>query len=354
MGTNILAEQQREKSGATTFAKYDYQYHWALCKLIDKQMEKKEFAIFIEFHEDVLVSNGLDVSDATFEFNQIKNVQKKYTPENLVKIDKDSNNSVLGKLLLSVKDKMYSKQVIAVNLVSSGGFSLPMKKDLQLEIISTGDLSDSCLATLKQSLSDEIKINEIPSNLGFIVPKMKIDNHREYGISKIAELVNSIYPSSMCNSVSIYRSLIDELHIKGSITEDYSDWDMLIEKKGITSKKLMDTISVYTKDASIDEIVLIGKDILAEMGFFTLKKNAISSIVRTIAMTKVSASDRLDIEKSKIINLAIENEKNKYINSPTIDFFNAIKGLMEMGSDSALFKNEDEISAYIIYELATL
>lgn len=354
MGTNILAEPQREKSGATTFAKYDYQYHWALCKLIDKQMEKNEFAIFIELHEDVVVSNGLDSKTATFEFNQIKNIQKTYTAENLVKIDKQEKNSVLGKLLLSVTNKIYSKQVVAINLVSSGGFSLPTKKNLQLEIISTGDLSDACLASLKQSLSDEISINEIPSGLGFIVPKMKIDNHREYGISKIAELVNSMYPNSMCNPVSIYRSLIDELHIKGSISDDYSNWDMLVEKKGITSRKLIDTISVYTKDSSIDDVVMIGKEILTEMGFFTLKRNAILLMVRKIAMMRLGANDRLDIEKMNIIQTIIENEKNKYIDSPTIDFFNAAKAIVQAGGGRNLFQNEDDISAYIIHELAVL
>ena len=55
---NPLADQQREKKGAETFGKYDYQYHWAFKKLLDEHKQKKEYAIFIELHEDSNVTAG--------------------------------------------------------------------------------------------------------------------------------------------------------------------------------------------------------------------------------------------------------------------------------------------------------
>ena len=48
MDDNPLAEKQREIKGAETFGKYDYQYHWALCRLLEKHQEKTEYAIFVE------------------------------------------------------------------------------------------------------------------------------------------------------------------------------------------------------------------------------------------------------------------------------------------------------------------
>ncbi len=71
-GENPLALKQREKKGAETFAKYDYQYHWALCRLLDQHQNKSEYAIFVEYHEDVVLADSLDIAKAKFEFNQIK------------------------------------------------------------------------------------------------------------------------------------------------------------------------------------------------------------------------------------------------------------------------------------------
>ena len=36
MGTNPLGVSQRENKGAETFGKYEYQYHWALCRIIEE------------------------------------------------------------------------------------------------------------------------------------------------------------------------------------------------------------------------------------------------------------------------------------------------------------------------------
>ena len=69
---NPLADQQREKKGAETFGKYDYQYHWAFKKLLDEHRQKKEYAIFVEFHEDVIFANSLQKETAEFEFYQVK------------------------------------------------------------------------------------------------------------------------------------------------------------------------------------------------------------------------------------------------------------------------------------------
>lgn len=84
MNKNPLAVPQREKVGARTFDKYEYQYHWALYRIIDEQKTNNEYALFIELHEDVVIADALDVGVANFEFNQIKNISKpKYSIKNL-------------------------------------------------------------------------------------------------------------------------------------------------------------------------------------------------------------------------------------------------------------------------------
>lgn len=72
--SNPLLAAQRETSGASTFEKYDYQYHWALFRALDEYSKGHEFVIFLELHEDVVVSSSLNSERAMFEFNQVKNI----------------------------------------------------------------------------------------------------------------------------------------------------------------------------------------------------------------------------------------------------------------------------------------
>lgn len=136
MNNNPLAVEQREKSGSITFGKFEYQYHWALYRVIDKQKTNSEYALFMELHEDVVIADSLDASSAKFEFNQVKNISKpKNSISNLTKRIK-KENSVIGKLVLSAYKKPFSDQIESINLVASCGFSLELKdKGLDLEII---------------------------------------------------------------------------------------------------------------------------------------------------------------------------------------------------------------------------
>ena len=99
--SNPLYTAQREKSGAQTYGKYMYQYHWALYRIFKEHELEKEYAVFIELHEDVVLANSLNVLQTTFEFNQIKTTNGKYTDKKLIKQDPKTKSSTLGKLIPS-------------------------------------------------------------------------------------------------------------------------------------------------------------------------------------------------------------------------------------------------------------
>ena len=77
--SNPLYTPQREKAGAQTFGKYMYQYHWALYRIFKEHEVGKEYAVFIELHEDIVLADSLEVAQVKFEFNQVKTTTGKYT-----------------------------------------------------------------------------------------------------------------------------------------------------------------------------------------------------------------------------------------------------------------------------------
>ncbi len=70
--SNPFIHSSKEKAGAQTFGKYMYQYHWALYRIFKEHEVGKEYAVFIELHEDIVLADSLEVAQVKFEFNQVK------------------------------------------------------------------------------------------------------------------------------------------------------------------------------------------------------------------------------------------------------------------------------------------
>ncbi len=306
MTDNILAEAQRESAGASTLGKYSFQYHWALCEVIEKHQNKEEYALLIEYHEDVVIANNLDSEKANFEFYQVKNQAATYTENSLIKRPKGANktpkNSVLGKLLSSCVGTQYEDRITKIGLVSSSGFSLNVINGLKLDIISTGDLTSQCLDKLTKNIKSELGIDLLPQHLQFIVPEIKLENQEDYVLAQFAKLVHNIFSGAQCNAVDIYRAVIDEMGRKGRIQLDYKEWDRLIEKKSLTSNEINEVLAVNTSYPNVSEI-----------------KEDFNLLVKDLGLRVRQARDL----RSKLAQLTLR--RTGFMTSYDIDIVNAFK-----------------------------
>lgn len=266
---NPLAVAQRETAGASTYGKYEYQYHWALGRILDEHSSSTDYVVFVELHEDVVYCSSINESKAQFEFNQVKNKStSKYTNKSLTKRTKKEPNSVLGKMLLGIKDKPYLEKLINLNLVATCGFSLQLNDEpLNLEVIEIGDLHKECIKDIQVAIEAEIGDKKLPDTLSFITPTLPPNGFQRYTIGQISSLVNKIKAGANHNAEEIYRLLMDELRIKGAVTYDYKFWDDLIQKKGLTGITVENTISQFTQnnDLQVRENELT--EILNELNF---------------------------------------------------------------------------------------
>lgn len=259
IGANPLASPQRETSGAQTFEKYEYQYHWALCRVLSAHETQTDYVVFVELHEDVVFGNSTDEMLAQFEFNQIKNVSgSAYTVKKLTSRPKGKKatekNSVLGKMLVGVNGKPFRDKIHALSLVATCGFSLALKEDgLSLSVISVGELHDDCLNDIHASLAEEIgEDQKLPDILTFVKPDLPSTEFQDTTIGRISKLVNAKAPGVKCNAQDIYRSLIDDLHRKGMVAFDFSQWNTLVKRKGLTYADVDKVISAHTEKKGID------------------------------------------------------------------------------------------------------
>lgn len=238
----LASEPKREKSGSDTHRKYNYQYHWALCRMLDEHKNGHNYAVFVEEHEDVTLADSLDGPEARFEFNQIKETGKKFTINNLTKTGKTS--SVLVKMAEGACNKSYSEKLKSVNLVSTGGFSFDLHKEgYDFEVIATGDLSDDERNTIRKHLISEFGSDDLLSCLMFVVPDLPGKGFDYATKGKISSLINALSPGSVFNPDIIYSCVIEDLHRKGENAFDYKNWDDALKRKAVTSIQLQEIIN---------------------------------------------------------------------------------------------------------------
>lgn len=339
MNNNPLSNSQREKSGSNTLENYDFQYHWALCKIIDEHQNHNQYAIFMEYHEDVVFADNLDKSHAKFEFIQVKNsTQQKpspFTVDAMVKRDGDKN-SILGKLIQS-SQKLETSRLKSVSLVASQGFNIKLKEaELQLEIIKLGDICDESLEVLKNSISSELSTS-LPLTINFIKPRLQSLNQYHLVIGKFAELINQLFPNTPTNVTGIYRTLHDELLRKGTCSFDYLDWADALQNKALTSDKVSSVIQVFTSIP--DRQNNFDAQLNALLDDLEFKKFEYTKLVNQIRTESISGLPPRKIELCTKINALIDGK--------TIDEIDQVFQLISSDVDNNF--TEKELKAHIIY-----
>lgn len=340
--SNPLYTTQREKAGAQTFGKYMYQYHWALYRIFKEHEVGKDYAVFIELHEDAVLADSLEVAHVKFEFNQVKTTTGKYTDKKLIKADSKTKSSTLGKLISSGTNPVYFDKVNSINLVASNGFSIPLKtKGIDLEDISINDISDNCLKSMSDAITKELSSDSFPINLHFIVPDLPEKSFEQTIIGHITEVILKLYPGATINAQNIYRALIDELTRKGRLTFDFTNWDKFIKEKALTSLTVTQVINEHTNRKQDIKVYEELDSFMNDLGLKSLEKRNwrksferyylqrvgnkatnqfdISSDIKiTISKCLPNSNDDINLLLSQVIDSLSEKTKKKFDNDMDI------------------------------------
>ncbi|MGY2461558.1 DUF4297 domain-containing protein [Vreelandella sulfidaeris] len=345
-------DAKREKAGSDTYRKYNYQYHWAFCRMLDEHSEGNEYAIFVEEHEDVTLANSLNGASALFEFNQIKEIASKSTITSLTK-DKEKTGSPLKKLANSVCNKNFSGRVSSVNFVSTGGFSFDLHKDgLSFEVIKVGQLTDDEKEKVFSCISGIDKANMLESKLAFIIPELPEKGFDLAVEGKISQLINKRAPGCTYNSSSIYNCIIRDLQRKGENSFDYLDWDTSLKKKAVTSKQLDEIIEQHVKSKPDESLTTELLDILKdEYNLKSLRRRKIVSAFDRYYTAKLSNRDSELHKVSEEIKMSIEDKIDNYSTAAELD-----ESIFSQASDllTSYFLSREDFSGAFLYELIAL
>lgn len=350
--TNPLFNAQNEKAGSQTFQKYSYQYHWALYKVLNEHQNMNEYAVFVELHEDVIISDSLNSKNASFEFNQVKTNKEKFNTYQLVK-KKKSGKCVLGKLISSGFEKPFSDKISNLNLVALNDFNLELKESgVSLEKIRIEDLSENQLKELELEIKKDLEIDSIPRNIQFIVPSLSKKNFQNDIIASIVKLVTDLFPNSYHNSLEIYRLLIDEIQRKGQVTYDFTKWDELISRKALTSVTVSRVINEFTNLKDETKIVSEFNELCKELDLKSIERKLLK---RPFDRYRAQQNGNNSIAQLELTRY-FRKEINKSIRDGITDFSVLIQNIIENVPDKIKrqFHSENEIKSAIICEYILL
>lgn len=346
-GDNPLFDVQREKSGAVTFSKYAYQYHWALFRIMQEHAIGNEYAVFMELHEDVVLADSLDETKALFEFNQVKTNRGRFNAKSLVKLKNGS--SVLGKLVDSGNGKPFSAKLSSLNLVAVNGFDLTLKNaGVLLNKIAVDDLHDDTNKELAEAIKKELSLHPLPTNLHFILPELSDKKFQDLIIAEISKLITALFSNPYYDSVEIYRVLYDDITRKGMITYDIRKWEDFLASKALTSNTVTQVINQFTNIKDEATIQTKFGDIIRELGLKIIPAKALEQCFNRYRQNRVGTRSTLVIDTTK----EISNLINQEIASGTTEmeeFLNNVAAKIS-SKNKKQFTNDNEVKAAIIYE----
>jgi len=308
---NPLSEEQREKSGSDTLDRFDFQYHWALCQAFNSYSLSNDFAVFLEYHEDVVFASSTNKDTVQFSFNQVKaNVSKKYTLNELTKRDKEKvvSQSLLGKLCSSVSEKKYSSKVSDISFISTSGFSLKLKEKLKLKKIKLSDLDDVEKENLLSCLDEEVKnFSAFPiDSLSFEESSVPLNDYVQHTVYTINKVVNDSYPNHFLSAMDIYRILMDSLKIRGKNTFDYTAWNQALSEKALTYNDIQKVVTKNISEKSVSKQVEYAQDISRFIECNPIKAIRINKRIETY---------RLLITNPSILVMGLRKEIKKIIHN---------------------------------------
>lgn len=346
--TNPLYKAQREKAGAQTFEKYLYQYHWALYRILKEHEEEREYAVFVELHEDVVLSNSLNYEEAEFEFNQVKTNQAKFTEHGLIK--KKNGNSVLGKLINSSLGNEYRDRIVSLNLIATNGFQIDLKESgIILNDIKIDDIQISALQKLSDAIIDELKIDYFPTNLHFIMAELPDKSFQQTLIGYISIVVKKLFPDSLTQAEDIYRPLIDELTRKGTVTFDFSSWDSLIKEKALTSMTVTKVINQFTHRKSDDQVYRKLDLLLNDLELKSLQKRSWERSFERYYLQRIGNKTTAQLDLVNSINSTIDSYLDQS-NDEIKELFNLVSEALPVNIKQQ-FTDQIDLQAAILCEL---
>ncbi|OED63734.1 dsDNA nuclease domain-containing protein [Vibrio cyclitrophicus] len=279
MDNYIQLDKEDEISGSLTFAKYWYQYNWALIKFLEESESNDDCSLSIECHEDVMIIDNDDPKTSKVELYQVKerSLSANYTASSLAYSSaSETTKSVISKLVKNLDKPHLKDRIKRLALVSATPFNLDIDgnaKSEELYSFSWEQIKKADKDILLASLKKDLGKDEVPLFIEFIKGSEghTEEVHSSIAFKKMCEYIEDLLPNMAHKPKVVFELLRSQLIKIGTDTKRYSLWSDFTKNKTISANQLNTMINKRSVPMSSNAFDDLWRDVKQENYVKSLK-----------------------------------------------------------------------------------
>ncbi len=354
----LISTIPREDAGSRSSNRFAYQHSWALSKLLDIYDSGKDFAIILDYFDDIVILDSSD-NPSSIDFYQIKTNTKSsdqyISTKKLIeqkKTGKGDGQKVKPSFMEKLIDNFnnFPDQTNSLNFISNKFFKIKIEekkfsvthKSVALHEIHEDDLntiqSNMCKSCHKYTETSKCDQN-CKDLIVFSVSDLSTNNHEETLIGIVSNFfLNKNVPQ--LNAKAATDALLSQIRIKNNDEFNGKTVGDLLERKSISKHEFHDSISKLIKINCITHNWAQINNLLVSEGISFKDSKEIRSNYEKYFIDRTSEMNLYDSRIIEIIRDDIEilnsNKIIEHFNS-TIPKLRKIDGCIpELYSDSYL------------------
>lgn len=288
----------KERGGRHGGKGHEFQRYWALCHLLQVDLEKDDYLLLLEFIEDVAVMNS-EIAPDQMELFQLKKKERgsiKWTKTTLAKPPKD------GKSILA---KLHDSKSIAKNETAAIAFVSNVPVELKLgsgddptglSEFSANQIETGLLADLRSSVAKELGcyVSEIDfDNLKFIRSPLAMDDLENHATGRVSTFLAEKFPDHSLRADVLCKAIYSEIKVKATSTEEATNFGELKRIRGISKQQFSAMVALTLSRKSDGDVINGLLSGLAQENVSYVQREAIKRATRQFIVEKAGRGSSL-------------------------------------------------------------
>lgn len=320
----LFSVPQRENAGARSSNRFSYQQVWAFDYMIKNINSNKDFVLFMEFHDDIIILDKT-CDDEYVEFYQIKtdNKDARYLTSSFIIKDYKKYPDKM-----SIAQKMidgfvkFETDIKGIHLVSNKSFDFGTLKDTSeskiRNIVRLNELEDIQLKKIKDGMCEACHkyhncTEECIDLIYFDVADLDLNSYEDTVLGRMIKKMDELEISSTIERTRcIYNTILGEIRRINNHEKEAQNINELIQKKSISKKDFLKWINKLKMEMPDELWNQIHLDLITD-GFKPLeirkihkqwKKYQIDRMnIEALALEKLADRVQIIIEEQEFDNL---------------------------------------------------
>lgn len=344
----------KERGGRHGGKGHEFQRYWALCHLLQVDLEKDDYLLLLEFIEDVAVLNS-EFSPGQMELYQLKKKEgssTKWTKTTLAKPPKEGK-SILAKLHDS--KSIAKDETAAIAFVSNVPVDLTLSSSddpTGLSEFSASQIESTLLADLKSSVATELGCNldDIDfDNLKFIRSPLAMDDLESHATGKVATFLATKFPDQSPRADVLCKAIYSELKVKATSTEDAATFVDLKRIRGISKQQFSAMVALTLSRKSDSDVIDGFLSGLAQENVPYIQRESIKRAARQFVVEKAGRGSSLLSLLQKQVEKSLLGIPNNLVTSWEVANWIVEQVLAQAGGTDFSILDRDYMIAATLY-----